>query len=136
MHMESSESSSTARFLVIEDDPDHQKIAAMTLQSEGISDITFFNNGEEAIAFFEADNPGNPNRLPIILIDLMLPNISGFDILEHLRSNERWKACKKVVLTCSTSLEDQTRSLKYGADAFFSKPFRREYLQEIIASLS
>lgn len=134
--MEQTENLREAKFFVIEDDPDHQKIAAMTLQSEGISDITFFNNGEEAIAFFEADTPESPNRLPVILIDLMLPNISGFDILEHLRSNESWKACKKIVLTCSTSLEDQSRSLKFGADAFFSKPFRREYLQEIIASLS
>jgi CheY-like chemotaxis protein len=133
--MELKETLREARFLVIEDDPDHQKIAEMTLQSAGCSDITFFSTGEEAIEFFESGRPSGEGCEAVILIDLMLPNISGFEILRHLGSNENWKACKKVVLSCSTSVEDQSRSRECGADAFFSKPFRREYLEEIISSL-
>ena len=133
--MELKETLREARFLVIEDDPDHQKIAEMMLHSAGCSDITFFNTGEEAIEFFQSRQPTGEGCEAVILIDLMLPNISGFDILQHLESNEKWKACKKVVLSCSTSTEDQSRSREYGADAFFSKPLRREYLEEIISAL-
>jgi CheY-like chemotaxis protein len=134
--MVSAEPLTGTRFFVIEDDPDHQKIAEMTLQSAGVSDITFFSTGEEAIDFFEAGHPQEADIPPVILIDLMLPTISGLEILQHLRRNKSWQACKKVVLTCSTSLEDQTRSLESGADAFFSKPFSREYLQKILDSLT
>ena len=134
--MRSAEPLTVTRFFVIEDDPDHQKIAEMTLQSAGVSDITFFSTGEEAIDFFESGQPGETDTPPVILIDLMLPKISGLEILEHLRGNKSWQACKKVVLTCSTSLEDQTRSLASGADAFFSKPFSRKYLEKILDTLA
>ena len=133
--MELKESLREARFLVIEDDPDHQKIAEMTLQSAGFSDITFFSTGEEAIAFFEARRPSGEGCEAVILIDLMLPKISGFEILQHLVANQNWKGCKKVVLSCSTSVEDRSRSREFGADAFYSKPLRLEYLEEIISTL-
>ena len=72
---------------VIEDDPDHQKIAEMTLQSAGIENIIFFSTGEEAMDFFSDSDPPGTAEERVILIDLMLPNIGGLEILQKLRED-------------------------------------------------
>jgi two-component system alkaline phosphatase synthesis response regulator PhoP len=118
-------------FYVIEDDPDHQKIAEMTLQAAGISDIMLFSTGEEAMDFFTASGPAAE---AVILIDLMLPNIGGLEILQRLRKDSRWGSCHMVVLTCSTSSADRSRSQELGADDFQSKPLSLEYVQKILSS--
>ena len=121
-------------FIVIEDDPDHQKIAEMILNAAGIDDIIFFGTGEEAIEYFSEEQPDPNDTNPVILIDLMLPKISGFEILQHLKENRRWQASKAVVLSCSTSPEDRERSAECGADAFLCKPLRPENVKELLAS--
>jgi sigma-B regulation protein RsbU (phosphoserine phosphatase) len=122
-------------FFVIEDDPDHQLIAKMALESAGIDRVTCFSTGEEAIAFFEQIDP-NPSRTEkVILIDLMLPAIGGLEILQRLRHDKRWGSSTMVVLTCSTSSEDRARSEQYGADRFLSKPLHGDRVREILASL-
>ncbi len=126
----------TTPFIVIEDDPDHQKIAEMVLNSAGIQDITFFATGEEAISYFQETEPNRSTDGQVILIDLMLPNIGGLEILQHLRENTRWQAATLVVLSCSTSADDRRRSREYGADAFLSKPLRQENVKEILSSVS
>lgn len=118
---------------VIEDDLDHQKIAEMTLKSAGIKNITFFSTGEEAMDFFSESDPPDTTAERIILIDLMLPQIGGLEILQQLREDSRWGSSRMVVLTCSTSQEHRLQSEKLGADEFFSKPLRLEYVQKIIA---
>ena len=123
------------KFFVIEDDPDHQIIAKMTLHSAGISDIRVFGTGEEAMEYFESSSPESESADSVILIDLMLPKISGVEILKKLRGNESWRAARKVVLTCSTSPADRARCDENGADAFLSKPLRQENVQEILSSL-
>lgn len=125
-----------ANFFVIEDDPDHQKIAELTLLAAGITEITLFSTGEEALGFFEESNPPAPPEEQVILIDLMLPKLSGLELLKRLRKDSRWGSSRMVVLTCSTSLEDRARSEEYGADAFFPKPLSLEYVQKIVTALS
>ena len=130
----SAEDTSPTKFIVIEDDADHQKIAEMVLNSAGVRDITFFGTGEDAISHFRKTAPPGSTARQVILIDLMLPNIGGLEILQHLRSNARWQAATLVVLSCSTSADDRRRSREYGADAFLSKPLRRENVTEILSA--
>ena len=132
----SAEDTTPTGFIVIEDDPDHQKIAEMVLNSAGVQDITFFATGEEAINHFQETEPNRSTAGQVILIDLMLPNIGGLEILQHLRGNTRWQAATLVVLSCSTSADDRRRSREYGADAFLSKPLRRENVTDILSSAS
>ena len=122
-------------FYVIEDDPDHQMIAQMTLSSAGMDQVMFFDTGEDAISFFETCDPESSERPGVILIDLMLPAIGGLEILQHLRHDARWGASTMIVLSCSTSDEDRAKSREYGADRFLSKPLRLENVLEIISSL-
>jgi DNA-binding response OmpR family regulator len=122
------------KFYVIEDDPDHQMIAQMTLKSAGVDQVTIFATGEDAISFFENRDPESPETPRVILIDLMLPAIGGLEILQRLRHDARWGESKMIVLSCSTSDEDRAKSREYGADRFLSKPLRMENVLEIISS--
>jgi CheY-like chemotaxis protein len=130
------EDGTPTRFIVIEDDTDHQKIAEMVLNSAGVRDITFFGTGEEAISHFQETEPTGSTARQVILIDLMLPNIGGLEILQHLKGDARWQAATRVVLSCSTSADDRRLSREYGADAFLSKPLRRENVKEILSTVS
>ena len=132
----SAEGTPQTRFIVIEDDTDHQKIAEMVLNSAGVRDITFFGTGEEAISHFQETEPKRSTARQVILIDLMLPNIGGLEILQHLKNNARWQSATLIVLSCSTSDDDRRRSREYGADAFLCKPLRRENVKEILSSVS
>lgn len=129
------DSERATKFFVIEDDPDHQKIAELTLLAAGITDITLFSTGEEALDFFEESSPPAPPEEKVILIDLMLPRISGLELLKRLRKDNRWGSSRMVVLTCSTSREDRAKSEEYGADDFFPKPLSVEYVQKIVTAL-
>ena len=122
-------------FYVIEDDPDHQMIAQMTLSSAGMDQVMFFDTGEDAISFFETRDPESSEVPGVILIDLMLPAIGGLEILQRLRHDARWGASTMIMLSCSTSDKDRARSREYGADRFLSKPLRLENVLEIISSL-
>ena len=122
-------------FYVIEDDPDHQMIARMTLSSAGIDKVKVFDTGEDAISFFETCDPESSEVPRVILIDLMLPAIGGLEILQRLRHDSRWGASTMIVLSCSTSDEDRAKSREYGADRFLYKPLCLENVREIISSL-
>jgi len=122
-------------FYVIEDDPDHQMIARLTLKSAGIDQVTVFDTGEDAISYFETRDPESSETPRVILIDLMLPAIGGLEVLQRLRHDTRWGASKMIVLSCSTSDEDRAKSREFGADRFLSKPLRMENVLEIISSL-
>lgn len=130
------DSSSQTQVFVIEDDPDHQKIAEIALRAAGVERIIFFGNGEEAMEFFQKEAPDSTTSGPVIFIDLMLPNISGLEILDNLKRNDRWQSSVMVVLTCSTSSEDRTMSEKLGADGYLIKPLQIESVREILTSLS
>lgn len=126
----------TTPVFVIEDDPDHRKIAELVLKSEGADSVTFFSTGEEAIEFFMRHHPSPDAGNSIIFIDLMLPNIGGLEILKRLKSNEYWKSARMIVLTCSTDNRDRILSQQYGAEAFLTKPLFGDFVRRILASSS
>lgn len=123
-----------AKIYVIEDDLDHQKIAELTLRAAGVHQIVFFSTGEEAMEYFHQIAPAQEPSMNIIFIDLMLPQISGLEILKRLKSDERWKSSRMVVLTCSTDMNDRILSEQLGADDFLTKPLRSDYVKRILSS--
>jgi CheY-like chemotaxis protein len=126
------EAASASRIFVIEDDLDHQKIAEMTLRAAGVEQIMFFSTGEEAMDYFVGMSPAGDASSNVIFIDLMLPKIGGLEILKALKSDERWRGSKMVVLTCSTDSADRVFAKEYGADDFLTKPLRSEYVRRIL----
>lgn len=118
-----------ASILVIEDDRQIQEVIKTSLEVEG---FTVFNSsdGELGIEFARS------NRPELIILDLALPLISGFDVIKTLRSLEDTQAIPIIMLSVNDDITDKIIGLELGADDYLTKPFSsRELLARIKARL-
>ena len=115
------------RVLVVEDEPRMRSMLCDNLEFEGYS-VTAVASGETALAVF-------PEQLfSLVLLDLMLPGISGFEVCERLRSLGTHVPI--IVLTARTHERDRVRGLDLGADDYVRKPFSvRELLARVRAQV-
>lgn len=100
--------------LVIEDEPQMRAMLTDNLEFEGYR-VTAVASGEEALQAVEA------RQYALLLLDVMLPGISGFDVCRRLRA--RGKHVPIVVITARTHEQDRILGLDLGADDYVSKPF-------------
>lgn len=100
--------------LVIEDEPQMRSMLTDNLEFEGYR-VTAVASGEEALHEVES------RHYALLLVDVMLPGMSGFDVCQQLRA--RGRHVPIVVLTARTQEQDRVRGLDLGADDYVSKPF-------------
>ncbi len=100
----------------IEDDKDIAQIINKTLLKQGY-DVRTFNNGKD---FFQAFNIKKPD---LILLDLMLPDISGLDILKEIRKDNENEDIDIIIVSAKHMLVDKVEGLDLGADDYIEKPF-------------
>lgn len=111
--------------LVLEDEPQMRSMLTDNLEFEGYR-VTAVATGEEALQAVSG------RRFALLLVDVMLPGISGFDVCQQLRA--RGMHVPIVVLTARTHEQDRVRGLDLGADDYVSKPFSvRELLARVRA---
>lgn len=117
--------------LIIEDDPDIAESLKFNLEREGLSTVTAFT-GEQGLV--EALNQGNPPVL--ILLDLMLPGMSGIELCRRLRREPQTRRTPIIILTAKSTEADRVSGLDLGADDYITKPFSvRELLARVRAVL-
>ena len=104
------------KILFVEDEVSLQKSIAYILEKEGFS-VTAVNTGEDAVKSAIKENPD------LILLDLMLPGIDGFEVCEILKRNPRTANIYIVMLTGKRMVEDITKGLGQFADDYITKPF-------------
>jgi DNA-binding response OmpR family regulator len=113
--------------LIIEDEPQMRAMLADNLEFEGYR-VTAVASGEDGLQAFEEQ------AFALVLIDVMLPGISGFEVCHRLRSSGA--RVPIVVLTARTHELDRIRGLDLGADDYVSKPFNvRELLARVRAQV-
>lgn len=100
--------------MLVEDDKSLREIYGVRLLAEGY-DIVTAGDGEEALAMAIKERPA------LIISDVMMPKISGFDMLDILRSTTETKDIKVIMMTALSSEEQRTRSEKLGADRYLVK---------------
>ena len=100
---------------IIEDEMFLQGLEATRLKNEGY-DILTAANGEEVNKIFE-----NKPKIDLVLLDLMLPDIDGFTILEKIRQNENFKDLKVIIFSNLSEEKDVERGKKLGATDFMVK---------------
>ncbi len=105
------------KILVIEDDKHLNKAICEMLKS--IADTTPIYDGEDGLHIIEQ------NIFDLIILDIMLPKVDGFQILKRLRS---FSTCPVLMLTAKDDINDKVRGLKLGADDYMTKPFYRDEL--------
>jgi PleD family two-component response regulator len=112
---------SQGRILVVEDDPDISNMLRIYFESEGYA-VDVAGRGEDALEICR-------RRLPnVIILDIMLPDMDGYDICRRLRSSLRTKHIPIIFLTQKDERSDKIRGLELGADDYVTKPFDVEEL--------
>jgi two-component system phosphate regulon response regulator PhoB len=104
------------RILVIDDEDDLLDLVGYNLTREGYR-VNTARTGEEAFKRIREESPD------LIILDLMLPGIDGFDVCKQLKSNPRTASIPIVMLTAKTAEADQIAGLELGSDDYVSKPF-------------
>lgn len=103
-----------AKILLVEDDNNLREIYEARLQAEGYT-IVSARDGEEALVVAKAERPD------LVISDVMMPKISGFEMLDILRNTEGLQHVKVIMLTALGQSEDQQRADKLGADRYLVK---------------
>src|SRR5688572_28194146 len=103
-----------SKILLVEDDSNLREIYGARLEAEGYQIISA-GDGEEALAVAVRERPD------LIISDIMMPKISGFDMLDILRSTAETKNVKVIVMTALSQDEDRKRGEKLGADRYVVK---------------
>lgn len=101
------------KILVVEDDEAISNLIYTTLKSEGYECRRAFDGKEGADAM-------ENERFDLVLLDLMLPEISGYDLLEYIRQLE----IPVIIVSAMNQVQDKIRGLKMGADDYLAKPFQ------------
>ncbi len=125
--------------LLVEDDPDDVELTLHALRRHGLANrIQTARDGEEALAFFfgasAAPERGTPSPL-LVLLDLKLPKVDGFEVLERLRADERTRTIPVVVLTSSRQERDVARCYDLGANSYIVKPVDFEQFTEAVRTI-
>ena len=113
---------SQGRMLIVEDDPDISNMLRIYFQSQGY-DVTVSQRGEDALDMCRQQLPH------IIVLDIMLPDMDGYDVCRELRSTLRTSHVPIIFLTQKDERSDKIHGLELGADDYITKPFDLEELK-------
>lgn len=105
-----------AHILVVDDEPDILSVLVYHLSRDGYR-VTTAVNGPAALATAESEGPA------LILLDLMLPGMDGYEVLQRLRRNERTASIPIILLTARREEEERIKGFEVGADDYITKPF-------------
>ena len=107
--------------LVVDDDQDNVTIAREILLSRGF-EVRVAYNGPSALASVEQQRPD------LVLLDVMMPQMSGIQVLDRLRANPATAGVPVILVTAKDQDEDILAGYKYGADYYITKPFSAKQL--------
>ena len=123
-----SEGEFVARILIAEDDADVRRLVALALEGED-HDVSTASDGVEALR-------GMAESLPdLLLLDVMMPNLDGYGVLDHMASSGMKEHVRVMMVTAKGSERDAKRGLERGCDAYMTKPFDVIELLEKVAEM-
>jgi DNA-binding response OmpR family regulator len=120
---------SPCHVLVADDEPHIGRIIKMKLE-QGPFRVTLAYDGREALQVLEHE----PD-IRLVMLDLMMPHLSGLDVLTAMRRDERWRHVPCIILTAAGQEQQHTSAMALGADDFLTKPFSPKKLYARAAEL-
>jgi len=118
----------TPKVLVVDDTPLNIKLLGDLLAAKGYA-VTTAQNGEEALAKLAADVPD------LVLLDVMMPGLSGYDVCRRIRDNAQTALLPVVMVTSLDPQQERVHGIEAGADDFLSKPINQQELLARVRSL-
>lgn len=104
------------RILIADDEPNIVISLEFLMKHEGF-EVEVANDGEAALQAVEERTPD------LILLDVMMPKMTGFEVCQRIRTNPRWQGVKIIMLTAKGRDTEVAKGLGLGADAYMTKPF-------------
>lgn len=112
---------SNEQVLVVEDEPDISALVAYHLARESYR-VRTAASGHEAVAALTSDPPD------LVVLDVMLPGMSGFELLQEMRRRDEWREIPVIMLTAHQEEAKRVEGLRLGADDYLGKPFSPQEL--------
>lgn len=116
------------RILIVDDEPNIVMSLEYIFKKENF-EVFIARDGEEAIQIAE-------DKLPdVILLDIMMPNVDGYQVLKHLKNDSKLEDIKIIFLSAKNKVSDIELGLQLGADKYVSKPFSTKKLVKEVKQL-
>ena len=116
------------RSLLVDDEPSIVKMVGKRLEVEGF-DVLIAMDGQEGLTKAQTEHPA------LIILDLMLPKLNGYEVCTMLKQDTRYQKIPIVMFSAKAQDKDEKLGMECGADAYVRKPFRAQELIETIRSL-
>jgi len=116
------------RVLIVDDEPNIVAALEFLLHKNGYA-VRVAANGEEALAQLDAFRPD------LVLLDVMMPKVSGYEVCQRMRSQPQWRDIKIVILSAKGREVEVSKGMSLGADLYVTKPFSSTELVATIDKL-
>ncbi len=116
------------RILIADDEPNIVISVEFLMKREGF-EVLVARNGEEALERIRAELPD------LVVLDVMMPKLNGFEVCEQVRTDPRVAATRILMLTAKGREAEMKKGLALGADAYMAKPFSTRELVDQVKSL-
>ncbi|MEM7194094.1 MAG: response regulator [Pseudomonadota bacterium] len=116
------------QILLVEDEPNIVISLKFLLENAGFN-VDVETNGKDALNHIFQQPPS------VLVLDVMLPELDGFEILKRVRTDPRVNRLPVLMLTAKGQREDQKNAIEFGADKFITKPFSNAEVVEAVESL-
>lgn len=118
----------TKKVLIADDEPNIVTSLEFLMERNGY-EVRVARNGEEALACVDSFKPD------LILLDVMMPHLSGFEVCQKIRENPAWQQIKIVMLTAKGREIEIAKGLALGANSYITKPFSTKDLMTQVHAL-
>ncbi|MBU0986966.1 MAG: EAL domain-containing protein [Proteobacteria bacterium] len=112
-----------ARILVVDDIASNRFILITHLKKQGFSNIIQAENGRQALDLLQKD------RFDIVLLDVMMPEVDGFEVLEKMKADENLRNIPVIMITALDDMDSTVKCIESGAEDYLLKPFNAVLLQ-------
>lgn len=119
------------RHILVADDEAHIGRIIKIKMEQGPFRVSLAFDGQEAVDILEQED-----RIDLVVLDLMMPRLSGLDVLDRIRSTGRWKDIPCIILTAAGQEDYERDARESGATDFITKPFSPKKLYTRIAQLT
>ncbi len=105
------------KIMLVEDDPDIQVVARMSLKAGGVREVVVVSNGEECLARIGEAKPD------LVLLDVMMPKLDGYETCRRLKADPATQSIPVIFLTAKAQQFEMKQGLELGAIGYLTKPF-------------
>ena len=116
------------RILIADDYDDNRELLRLILEAAGYG-VREMRDGHECVEAALSES------FDLVLVDLLMPRVDGWDVLRALRADERTRRVPCVAVTASAAEQDREAALAAGFDAYIAKPYRAKELLDLVAHL-